>query len=167
MHAHFVWVHAHFFHTLKNPPFLPSLPNSLRITFDINGLIPSPTFLDRNSNALFSLVLLVWNSVHCVHSVYAVCTCLTPNVGLRTLSQQEYFQAGFGQGYSGHLGLLPKQRGIGYWDRMYVGTLCTRLCHYWDEYAGVCAGVRLGRCSWAASVVHSEWGVLARPLANQ
>ena len=125
---------AHFFQTLRTPPFLPSFTNFLPITLNLNSLIPSPTFLDRNSNALFSLVLLVWNSVHCVHSVYAVCTCLTPNVGLRTLSQQENFQAGFGQGYSGHLGLLPKQRGIGYWDRMYVGTLCTRPCLHWDEH---------------------------------
>ncbi len=69
------WVHAHIF-DVENPTFSAEL---LPITLNKNGLIPSPTFLDRNSNVLFSVVL-VWKSVHCVHSVHAVCTCLPRNV---------------------------------------------------------------------------------------
>ncbi len=80
VNAHFFWVHTHFFQKLKTPPFWPCFTNSLPITHHTNGLIPSPTFLDRNSNVLFSVFLPVLKSVHSVHSVHTVCTCLPDGV---------------------------------------------------------------------------------------
>jgi hypothetical protein len=47
--AHYFWVHAHFFQTLKKQPFSPSCTGSFRIPVSLIGLITSPTSLDRNS----------------------------------------------------------------------------------------------------------------------
>ena len=61
--ADFFWVHAHFFQTLKIPPFSPSCTGSFRIPVSLIGLITSPTSLDRNSKLLFSAVFKVLKSM--------------------------------------------------------------------------------------------------------
>ncbi len=73
-------MHAHFIQTLKNLPFKPSFIDSLRISFSLIVLIPSPPFLDWNPEVCFSVVLPDLKSVHSVHSVHAVCTGLPPDV---------------------------------------------------------------------------------------
>ncbi len=92
MHAHFMhtffWVYAHhvqtflvlahFFQTLKIPPFSPSCAGSFRIPVSLIGLITSPTSLDRNSKVLFSVVLKGLKSLHSLHGVHEVCTGLPP-----------------------------------------------------------------------------------------
>ena len=94
MHAHFMhtffgckhtmcrlfWVHAHFFQTLKIPPFSLSCTGSFRIPVSLIGLITSPTSLDRNSKVLFSVVLKGLKSLHSLHGVHEVCTGLPPDV---------------------------------------------------------------------------------------
>ena len=76
--ADFFWVHAHFFQTLKIPPFSPSCTGSFRIPVSLIGLITSPTSLDRNSKVLFSVVLKGLKSLHSLHGVHEVCTGLPP-----------------------------------------------------------------------------------------
>lgn len=78
--ADFFWVHAHFFQTLKIPPFSPSCTGSFRIPVSLIGLITSPTSLDRNSKVLFSVVLKGLKSLHSLHGVHEVCTGLPPDV---------------------------------------------------------------------------------------
>ena len=77
--ADFFWVHAHFFQTLKIPPFSPSCTGSFRIPVSLSGLITSPTSLDRNSKVLFSVVLKGLKSLHSLHGVHEVCTGLPPD----------------------------------------------------------------------------------------
>ena len=78
--ADFFWVHAHFFQTLKIPPFSPNCTGSFRIPVSLIGLITSPTSLDRNSKVLFSVVLKGLKSLHSLHGVHEVCTGLPPDV---------------------------------------------------------------------------------------
>jgi hypothetical protein len=42
MHAHFIWVHAHFFSHIENPPFQLSFTDSLQLLLVFDGLIPTP-----------------------------------------------------------------------------------------------------------------------------
>ena len=79
--ADFFWVHAHFFQTLKIPPFSPSCTGSFRIPVILIGLITSPTSLDRNSKVLFSVVLKGLKSLHSLHGVHEVCMGLPPDAG--------------------------------------------------------------------------------------
>jgi hypothetical protein len=84
--ADFFWVHAHFFQTLKIPPFSPSCTGSFRIPVSLIGLITSPTSLDRNSKVLFSVVLKGLKSLHSLHGVHEVCTGLPPDDSCGLLS---------------------------------------------------------------------------------
>jgi hypothetical protein len=86
--ADFFWVHAHFFQTLKIPPFSPSCTGSFRIPVGLIGLITSPTSLDRNSKVLFSVVLKGLKSLHSLHGVHEVCTGLPPDDGRRRCTRR-------------------------------------------------------------------------------
>ncbi len=78
--AHCFWVNAHFFQTLKIPPFSPSCTGSFPIPVSLIGLITSPTSLDRNSKVFFLVVLKGLKSLHSLHGVHEVCTGLPPDV---------------------------------------------------------------------------------------